>query len=143
MADRLTQLQICLDQLVEQFCATLHYVDTHHTFAPLPDEEPARDLDPGAVQPPPAEEFKATINELSTDLILKSRQIIALIDSLPGAGVSQAEQVKKIVELQEELRHVQAQKVEAVRKKEDLLEWVNELVVEFSSDLIEAKKAKQ
>jgi mediator of RNA polymerase II transcription subunit 21 len=137
MADRLTQLQICLDQLVEQFCATLHYVDTHHEFKASEGEELM--TDPQAVIAPP-EEFKATINELSTDLILKTRQIIALIDSLPGAGVSQQEQVNKIVELQKELESVEAEKVETVRKKDELLQWCNELVINFSKSLIESKK---
>lgn len=137
MADRLTQLQICLDQLVEQFCATLHYVDTHHEFLPGDGEEAM--TDPQATVAPP-EEFKATIGELSTDLILKTRQILALIDSLPGAGVSQQDQVRKITELQRELSQVQDDKVEAVRHKEELLTWCNELLVDFSKELIESRK---
>ena len=35
MTDRLTQLQICLDQMTEQFCATLNYIDKNHSFDPV------------------------------------------------------------------------------------------------------------
>ncbi|CEP24847.1 unnamed protein product [Cyberlindnera jadinii] len=137
MADRLTQLQICLDQLVEQFCATLHYVDTHHEFIPAEGEEAM--TDPQATVAT-KEEFKDTIDELSTDLILKTRQIFALIDSLPGAGVSQQEQIKKVVDLQKELESVEEEKLQAVRQKDELLAWCNDLVTSFSKELIESKK---
>lgn len=137
MSDRLTQLQICLDQLIEQFSATLNYVDKNHDFVPDASEE--KMSDPQVVVAPELE-FKETMNELSTDLILKTRQILTLIDSLPGAHASPRDQLIKITELQKELENVQNEKTKVVRKKDDLLEWCDELIVNFSKDLIESKK---
>ncbi|MCJ1256464.1 RNA polymerase II mediator complex subunit [Lignoscripta atroalba] len=45
MADRLTQLQDCLDQLATQFYASLRYITTHHPSAPIP-TQPTHDLSP-------------------------------------------------------------------------------------------------
>jgi mediator of RNA polymerase II transcription subunit 21 len=36
MADRLTQLQDCLDQLLAQMYATVRYIDTRHAYASVP-----------------------------------------------------------------------------------------------------------
>ncbi|KAF2665017.1 hypothetical protein BT63DRAFT_428963 [Microthyrium microscopicum] len=36
MADRLTQIQDCLDQLMTQMYATIHYIDTRHHYAHIP-----------------------------------------------------------------------------------------------------------
>lgn len=121
MADRLTQLQVCLDQLVGQFNATVNYVNTNCENALL-DEDPSSFANIAANAPMPGQQaqqaqgsgggsnkqtnpgntvsnhpsakaeaesnFENTINELSTDIILKSRQIKMLIDALPGIGVS-------------------------------------------------------
>jgi mediator of RNA polymerase II transcription subunit 21 len=35
MADRLTQLQDCLDQLLTQMYATVRYIDTHHAYSSI------------------------------------------------------------------------------------------------------------
>lgn len=51
MSDRLTQLQICLDQLVEQFCATLNYVDKSHDFVPANGEEKMTDAQATVADP--------------------------------------------------------------------------------------------
>lgn len=137
MADRLTQLQICLDQLVEQFCATLNYVDKNHDFVPAQDEEKMADAQATVADP---KEFQSTMNELSTDIILKTRQILALITSLPGAGVSPRDQISRIQELQNELVSIEQTKVEKIRQKDELLEWCNRLISDFSKDLIDSRR---
>lgn len=137
MADRLTQLQICLDQLVEQFCATLNYVDKNHDFVPAQDEEKMADAQATVADP---KEFQSTMNELSTDIILKTRQILALITSLPGAGVSPRDQISRIQELQNELVAIEQTKVEKIRQKDELLEWCNGLISDFSKDLIDSRR---
>ncbi|KAH3676303.1 hypothetical protein WICMUC_002099 [Wickerhamomyces mucosus] len=136
MSDRLTQLQICLDQLVEQFCATLNYVDKSHDLLPAENEEKLIDT---TREIPSNDEFKSTINELSTDLILKTRQILTLIESLPGANVSQTEQLLKIQNLQRELLNVEQEKIDQTKKKDELQKFVNQLILEFSKDLINSK----
>ena len=133
MTDRLTQLQICLDQMMEQFCATLNYVDKNHDFTPIKEGEPKM-VDKHATVAPP-EEFSNTIDELSTDIILKTRQIIRLIDSLPGVDVSTEEQIHKIDVLQKELIKVEDQKIQAVNEKDKLLKDVSEMINLFVGGL--------
>lgn len=80
------------------------------------------------------------MNELSTDIILKTRQILALITSLPGAGVSPKDQILRINELQNELVQVEKTKVEKIRQKDELLDWCNGLISDFSKDLIDSRR---
>jgi len=80
------------------------------------------------------------MNELSTDIILKTRQILALITSLPGAGVSPKDQIARISELQNELTKVESEKVEKIRQKDELLNWLNGLITDFSKDLIDSRR---
>ncbi|ODV95304.1 hypothetical protein PACTADRAFT_43043 [Pachysolen tannophilus NRRL Y-2460] len=137
MADRLTQLQICLDQLIEQFCSTLNYVDKHHDFIPTEIGE-EKMTDPLATIIP-EEEFNGAINELSSDLILKTRQILTVIDSLPGVGVTKKEQVEKIESLQIELTKVEKEKKAAIKRKNELLDWINELILEVADGIAKSR----
>ncbi|QLQ80956.1 hypothetical protein HG537_0E03110 [Torulaspora globosa] len=138
MTDRLTQLQICLDQMMEQFCAALNYIDKNHDFEPANETEMKMSDRHATVAPP--EEFSNTIDELSTDIILKTRQIIKLIDSLPGVDVSEAEQLRKIDTLQKELVKVENDKVEAVMRKEKLLEDVRSMIEFFVGGIAESRQ---
>lgn len=139
MTDRLTQLQICLDQMMEQFCATLNYIDKNHDFEPANEFEPKMTDKHATVAP--AEEFNNTIDELSTDIILKTRQIIKLIDSLPGVDVSANEQLHKIDSLQKKLVDVEKKKIEAIKKKEALLTDVDGLINMFVSGIAESRQS--
>lgn len=40
MADRLTQIQDCLDQLITQIYATVRYIDTRHHYTPIDGQAP-------------------------------------------------------------------------------------------------------
>lgn len=65
-------------------------------------EQPQQQSNPESKSISPPKEkvsFDNVINELCTDLILKSRQIKMLIDSLPGIGVTPNEQMNLINEL--------------------------------------------
>ncbi|KAH3681574.1 hypothetical protein WICPIJ_007448 [Wickerhamomyces pijperi] len=135
MSDRLTQLQICLDQLLNQFVSMLNYVDSSHDLSATNPTE-TKLSDPMRPVIPTSSEFQSSIYELSTDLILKTRQVLTLIESLPGAGVSKEEQVEKIERLQKELNSLEEKKVQAVRSKDELLSFVNLIIEEFTSDLI-------
>ncbi|SCU96538.1 LAFA_0G06832g1_1 [Lachancea sp. 'fantastica'] len=141
MADRLTQLQICLDQMMEQFCATLNYIDKNHDFEASVNGEDKM-TDPQATIAP-KEEFDNTIDELSTDLILKTRQITKLIDSLPGVDVSAGEQMHRIEALQHQLVKMEDKKIEATKQKEDLLKKVDDMIFNFTVGIAEARKPEQ
>ncbi|KAH0333885.1 hypothetical protein KCU81_g9662, partial [Aureobasidium melanogenum] len=55
MADRLTQLQDCLDDLATQMFASIRYIQTRHQFASIPDQpdmsEPTAPNAPAPLQP--------------------------------------------------------------------------------------------
>lgn len=138
MTDRLTQLQICLDQIMEQFCATLNYIDKNHDFEPSEESE-IKMTDKHATVAP-LEEYNNTIDELSTDIILKTRQVIKLIDSLPGVDVSENEQLRKIDSLQKSLVEVEKKKIEAIKKKENMLDEVNGLINMFVEGIAESRR---
>ncbi|KAL4887835.1 mediator complex, subunit Med21 [Aspergillus ambiguus] len=169
MADILTQLQTCLDQLATQFYATLAYLTTYHDNSPalppahLPDAAPAlaripknstappvpagapvsshasppqpgapttttaagasAPADPGQTATPgePADPnlpptpdsprtFASRQRELARDLIIKEQQIEYLISVLPGIDSSEAEQERRIRELEGELREVETER---------------------------------
>ncbi|KAA8644156.1 hypothetical protein EYZ11_008486 [Aspergillus tanneri] len=161
MADILTQLQTCLDQLATQFYATLGYLTTYHDNSPaippsIPDAAPALAQIPknssappvpaGAPVPsqssppptqtpgqqpsapgappggsgegdpniPPAPDsprtFASRQRELARDLIIKEQQIEYLISVLPGIDSSEAEQGRRIAELEKELRGVEQER---------------------------------
>ncbi|EGW33788.1 mediator of RNA polymerase II transcription subunit 21 [Spathaspora passalidarum NRRL Y-27907] len=169
MSDRLTQLQICLDQLVEQFTATVNYVNTNAESAlldpenptsasnlaanaPLPGHAQPQQLNQTTTQPSPVadnskvnneqneEKFKNTINELSTDIILKSRQISMLIDSLPGIGVTPESQLQLIQELSDELKQVEQERIEKIKQKDQLLAWCEELITAVATGISETRR---
>lgn len=180
MSDRLTQLQICIDQLVEQFNAAVNYVNTNSEQALL-DDDPTSVTNiaasaplPGLQQQPqknsPADgtvtagggagsgavsaggrsdhpsaraemeaNFDNTINELSTDIILKSRQISMLIDSLPGVGVSEESQLELINRLSVELNHVEETRIKKIQEKDELLRWCESLILDLASGISKTK----
>lgn len=43
MMDRLSQLQNAIDQLAVQLYSSLYYLDTHHDFLPLGDQQKVSD----------------------------------------------------------------------------------------------------
>ncbi|KAH7313078.1 mediator complex, subunit Med21 [Rhexocercosporidium sp. MPI-PUGE-AT-0058] len=113
MTDRLTQLQDAVDQLANQFVASLFYVHKHHDYATLGPNDTVRqelknEADPAAkeqdVNPYPAEVFKAAQKELAQDLILKEQQIEFLISVLPGLENSEKDQERMIRQLEEEIK---------------------------------------
>ena len=146
MSDRLTQLQICLDQLVEQLNATVHYVNVYSKPALLDDDPtsvsnraanaPAPQLQKDeanedakeSLKPPEAAEddFESTLDELATDIVLKSRQINMLIDSLPGIGVTPEAQMKLIADLSQELKQVEQERQAKIKEKNELLVKVDD-----------------
>lgn len=123
---------------MEQFCATLNFIDKRHDFEPFNDKEPKMTDKHASVATP--EEFSNGIDELSTDIIVKIRQITTLIDSLPGVGVSAEEQLHKIDSLQKKLVDIEDEKIHAIKKKDDLLKQVDDLITVFVGGIADSRR---
>ncbi|KAK5175474.1 RNA polymerase II mediator complex subunit [Saxophila tyrrhenica] len=160
MADKLTQLQDCLDDLLTQMYASISYIRQRHPYGEIPGQpsqapkapEPTtngagsteqtngtvtttsqpQQPAPGREGTPPPEEpqaFNAALHELARDLVIKEQQIEYLINSLPGLGSSEADQEKRMRELQVELREVEAERAKAEVEKEALVEGLGKMIV--------------
>ncbi|KAE8371394.1 mediator complex, subunit Med21 [Aspergillus bertholletiae] len=178
MADILTQLQTCLDQLATQFYATIGYLVTYHDNSPAITSQndssaapalakitknstapPVPAGAPGAAQASPQQQaaqipgqsqqgggdagqtpgagggaggvaadpnlppapdsprtFASRQRELARDLVIKEQQIEYLISVLPGIDSSEAEQEKRIRELEKELRNAEEDREQRVRE---------------------------
>lgn len=150
MGDRLTQLQICLDQLIEQFNAAINYININSEPALL-DEDPKSVINmaaqpqtqaPDTEAPPshPKPNFTTTLNELSRDIILKSRQITMLIDALPGVGVDEELQIELIKRLSMELTETEKRRIQKIKEKDELLEKCQDLIVEVAKGIHNTNK---
>ncbi|KAG5947239.1 hypothetical protein E4U53_006450 [Claviceps sorghi] len=69
----------------------------------------------------PAHEFAAGLKELARDLIIKEQQIEVLISNLPGLDNSEHDQERNIKDLEEDLKAAEAQRLEALKEKDEIL----------------------
>jgi mediator of RNA polymerase II transcription subunit 21 len=90
----------------------------------------AQNAEPPSTPPPEdPHTFDAALRELARDLVLKEQQIEYLINSLPGLGNSEADQEKRMRELERELREVEAERARAEVEREALVEGLGQVLV--------------
>ena len=80
---------------------------------------------PSANSPPapaPEADFQHSLHELAQALVLKEQQIEYLIKSLPGLGNSEADQERRMRELEAELRGLEGERREMEGVREGLVE---------------------
>ncbi|TWU76490.1 RNA polymerase II mediator complex subunit [Metarhizium rileyi] len=132
MGDRLTQLQDAVDQLAQQFVASLHFVQRRHNLETLGPTDKVRDIkqEPHQIEvdPLPAEEFAVGLKELSRDLIIKEQQIEVLISNLPGLDNSERDQERNIKNLEEDLKAAETQRQEALRERDQILAELDSVI---------------
>ncbi|KAF5580178.1 mediator-RNA polymerase II transcription subunit 21 [Fusarium pseudocircinatum] len=114
MGDRLTQLQDAVDQ------ASLDSI-SRDSFANKSYSWPHIDS-------LPPDEFRAGMVELSQDLIVKEQQIEVLISSLPGLDNSEMDQERYIKELEEDLKIAEAQRLESIKEKDQILSELDSVI---------------
>ncbi|KAK4130744.1 CSE2-domain-containing protein [Trichocladium antarcticum] len=124
MADRLTQLQEAMDQLCTMFVAAFYYIERHHDLKSFGPNDKIPDLkadQPKEVETLDPETFHAGQLELARDLITKEQQIEYLVSTLPGLDNSERDQLQTILDLEEEIVAAEAQRMEAVRERDEVL----------------------
>ena len=82
----------------------------------------------GTVDPLSKEEFRAGMIELSRDLVTKEAQIEFLISSLPGLANSEKDQDSLIKELEDDLKAAEAERLEALKEKEQILGRLDKVI---------------
>lgn len=83
---------------------------------------------PRVVDSLPAEEFAAGLKELARDLIIKEQQIEVLISNLPGLDNSELDQERSIKDLEEDLKAAEAQRLEALKEKDEILAQLDAVI---------------
>jgi mediator of RNA polymerase II transcription subunit 21 len=68
------------------------------------------------------------MHELARDLVLKEQQVEILINSLPGIRSSEADQERRMRELEFELREVEAERAKAETEREALVEGLGRVI---------------
>ncbi len=119
------------------FFASLTYIDQNHDSVKLNDTDPkVMDSD---YHPASQLDFQSNLQELSRDIITKTKQILTIIETLPGVGVSKEEQLKKIQMLNKQLEEVELKKQETILKKQDLMRVVDKLTLLVSKGIAETR----
>ncbi|KAF2837176.1 CSE2-domain-containing protein [Patellaria atrata CBS 101060] len=151
MADRLTQLQECFDQLATQMYASLMYIQTHAPYGSIPGQpdmnpnsteaetqattQPTQSTENTEANRPtspardPPDVFQEALHELSRDLILKEQQIEHIISVLPGIGTSEKEQMARIQELNEQIEVAETERQRVIVEKQELLSKLDRIIM--------------
>ena len=135
-------------KLATQMFATLSYLSSHHAYlppSPIPSDPYSRTdpLQPGAevqaddetmrpYRPDSPTTLASAQRELASDLVLKERQIEALIESLPGIGSSEKEQEERIRKLEKELREVEEVRTRKRKEVRATVERVEGIVMDVA-----------
>ncbi|KAK8187953.1 mediator complex, subunit Med21 [Phyllosticta capitalensis] len=79
--------------------------------------------------PSPDPDFAATQHEIASDIVLNMARIQALIERLPGIGLSEKDQLERMKELDQQLREEDERLLEAKKEKERLRQLLDERIL--------------
>ncbi|KAL2153134.1 hypothetical protein VTH82DRAFT_4289 [Thermothelomyces myriococcoides] len=131
MSDILTQLQESMDLLCTMFIAGLYYVERHHDleqFGPndkIPDLKADQVKEVDTLDPQTFTDGQA---EIARDIILQAQRIEYLVSELPGLQNSERDQLKIISGLEEEIAGLEAQRLEAIKERDEVFAQLDALV---------------
>lgn len=115
----------------------MHYVDAKHRSIAFSENEP---LVTGDDYAPDSEvEFQKSLEELTSDLIVKTRQILTIIDTLPGVNVSRSQQMARIDQLLGQLDETMMTKKEKIERKTELQHFVDDLIMDMSKAIADTR----
>jgi mediator of RNA polymerase II transcription subunit 21 len=86
------------------------------------------DWSASTVDPLTDDEFQAVQLELARDLIVTEQKIEMLISTLPGLDNSESEQEQIIKELEEDLKNAEAQRLDALKEKDEVLAKLDQVL---------------
>ncbi|KAF2763704.1 hypothetical protein EJ03DRAFT_356414 [Teratosphaeria nubilosa] len=149
MADRLTQLQDAVDNLLDLMIDSINYNQDKHPHAPITgqpvleapappgaapktngDADAKKEAgDADAPKPETPEAFEAMQREMAKKIVLQEQQAEIITNSLPGLGSSEAKQMRRLAELKIELEDVQRERDEAEKGREFVLSMLTEALV--------------
>ncbi|KAK3900621.1 mediator complex, subunit Med21 [Staphylotrichum tortipilum] len=131
MSDILTQLQESMDLLCTMFIAGLYYVERHHDLSPFGPGDKIPDLkadQPREVDALDPQAFRDGQAEIARDLIVQAQRIEYLVSELPGLQNSERDQLRIIRGLEEEIAVLEAQRLEAVRERDEVFGQLDALL---------------
>lgn len=79
--------------------------------------------------PDAPDHFRAAMRELAQDLVMQEQKAEILINSLPGIGNSERDQLKRMQELEGELKRVEAERARAEEQRQRMLGSLNRVIV--------------
>ena len=91
---------------------------------------PAQNSNNDASTPVPEapDKFKHELEDRAKDLVLQQKAIEYIIERLPGLGNSEAEQEKRMRELEIELRQIEQERARKEIEKEDMVDLLGEAI---------------
>lgn len=78
--------------------------------------------------------------ELARDIVVKSKQIEVLIDSLPGIGSSESDQMDRVKALEGELLEAEQERQQVLLETSQLLGKCDDLILKVSSAASEIRR---
>lgn len=73
--------------------------------------------------------FEATMREMARSLILQEQKAEILINSLPGIGNSEQNQLARMAELEIELKQAEAERAKAEKEREKMVDTLGDVLV--------------
>ena len=137
MADRLTQLQDCVNLQAENFCNSIGILQQYAQPSFFSDFEKGPSSKANSAQNGGSEDYA----QLFASLIAKTaKEIDILIDSLPSEESSPELQAAHLRQLEQENLETAAKLEESVRRGEKLLEQIQSLLQDIAQSQLQLNK---
>lgn len=82
----------------------------------------------GTPIPETPEVFEAALRELAEDIIVQEHKIEYIVNQLPGIGSSEADQERRMRELEVEMRVVEEQRAKQEAEREKMVDMLGEII---------------
>lgn len=83
--------------------------------------------------------FDQSIEDFSSNIILKTKEVKRLIDELPGIGATEEDQISLIHELTKEVEECEKERIKKIEKCETFLKYCESKITTISKEIINLK----